>query len=160
MNPPRIAMSEPGRIWRCRSATAEVRVKRGSTVTSLAPRVSRASIAHLKPHGWFSAGFATHDQHDVCVLDVLPVVGHRPATERGGQTGHRGAVSYAGLMVDVAEAHGAHRLRDQIGVFVGDGGAPDPDDPIAAIDDTTLIVALGKGGIARLFEPARKLVHG
>ena len=51
-------MSEPGRICRWRSATADVRVKRGSIVSSFAPRVSRASTAHLKPQGWFSAGFA------------------------------------------------------------------------------------------------------
>ena len=51
-------MSEPGRICRCRSATADVLVNRGSTVTIRAPRSSRASSAHLKPHGWFSAGLA------------------------------------------------------------------------------------------------------
>ena len=51
-------MSAPGRICICRSATADVRVKRGSMVRSFAPRLSRASSAHLKPHGWFSAGLA------------------------------------------------------------------------------------------------------
>ena len=51
-------MSDPGRICRCSSATAEVRVNRGSIVTSLALFSSRASSAHLKPQGWFSAGLA------------------------------------------------------------------------------------------------------
>ena len=51
-------MSAPGRICMCRSATAEVRVNLGSIVTSFAPRSSRASTAHLNPHGWFSAGLA------------------------------------------------------------------------------------------------------
>ena len=58
MKPPSTAISLPGRICRCLSATADVRVNRGSIVTNVAPRLSLASSAHLKPHGWFSAGFA------------------------------------------------------------------------------------------------------
>ena len=49
-------MSAPARICRKRSAVAAVRVKRGSTTIILALRWSLASIGHLKPHGWFSAG--------------------------------------------------------------------------------------------------------
>ena len=47
-------MSEPARIGTCRSATAEVRVNRGSTWMTLAPR-RLASITHWKPTGWASA---------------------------------------------------------------------------------------------------------
>ena len=50
-------MSVPARIWQKRSATEEVRVKRGSTEIILALRLRLASIAHLNPQGWFSAGF-------------------------------------------------------------------------------------------------------
>ena len=88
-----------------------------------------------------------HHQDDIGILDVLPVVGHRPATERGGQTGHRGAVSYAGLMVDIPEAHRPHRLGDEIGVLVGDGRAPHPGDAVAAVDDASLVVALRERGV-------------
>ena len=49
-------MSEPTRIWTNRSAVAAVRVKRGSTTIILAFRLRLASMAHLKPQGWFSAG--------------------------------------------------------------------------------------------------------
>ena len=42
----------------CLSATADVRVYLGSMVTSVALFSSRASTAHLKPQGWFSAGLA------------------------------------------------------------------------------------------------------
>src|SRR6202012_3128292 len=49
-------MSDTARIWQNMSATAEVRVKRGSTEIILALRLRLASIAHLKPQGWFSAG--------------------------------------------------------------------------------------------------------
>ena len=50
-------MSPPTRSWQYKSATDAVRVKRGSTTIILALRWRFASIAHLKPHGWFSAGF-------------------------------------------------------------------------------------------------------
>ena len=54
--PPRKAMSAPARICTNMSATAAVRVNRGSTTIILALRTRLASIAHLKPQGWFSAG--------------------------------------------------------------------------------------------------------
>ena len=49
-------MSEPARIGTCSSASALVRVKRGSTWITLAPR-SFASTTHWKPTGWHSAMF-------------------------------------------------------------------------------------------------------
>ncbi len=47
-------MSVPARIGTCRSATALVRVNRGSTWMTVAPRFF-ASITHWKPTGWHSA---------------------------------------------------------------------------------------------------------
>ncbi len=47
-------MSVPARIGTCRSASAPVRVSRGSTWISVAPR-ALASITHWKPTGWHSA---------------------------------------------------------------------------------------------------------
>ena len=49
-------MSAPARMPIHFVAIAVVRVKRGSTWITLAPR-SRASITHWKPTGWFSAMF-------------------------------------------------------------------------------------------------------
>ena len=49
-------MSLPARIGTCRSARALVRVKRGSTWITFAPR-SRASTTHWNPTGWHSAMF-------------------------------------------------------------------------------------------------------
>ena len=49
-------MSVPARIGTCRSATALVRVNRGSTWMIFAPR-ALASITHWKPTGWHSAMF-------------------------------------------------------------------------------------------------------
>ena len=56
MIPPRKAMSEPARIGTWRSATALVRVKRGSTWMIVAPRFF-ASMTKRKPTGWHSAMF-------------------------------------------------------------------------------------------------------
>src|SRR5579862_3832628 len=50
-------MSVPARIWQKRSAVEDVRVNRGSTEISFAFRLRLASMAHLNPQGWFSAGF-------------------------------------------------------------------------------------------------------
>ena len=50
-------MSVPGRSWAKTSATAAVRVKRGSTTMSRALFLIFASMTHLKPQGWASAGF-------------------------------------------------------------------------------------------------------
>ena len=49
-------MSVPTRICTNWSATAAVRLKRGSTHTSLALRLRLASMTKRKPTGWFSAG--------------------------------------------------------------------------------------------------------
>ena len=49
-------MSLPARIGTCRSATALVRVKRGSMWMTFAPRAC-ASMTHWKPTGWHSAMF-------------------------------------------------------------------------------------------------------
>jgi hypothetical protein len=54
MRPPRKAMSLPARMPTCRSARAEVRVKRGSTWT-IVPTFSFAFIGQRKPTGWASA---------------------------------------------------------------------------------------------------------
>ena len=49
-------MSLPARSGTCRSASALVRVNRGSTCTTCAPR-ALASTTHWKPTGWASAMF-------------------------------------------------------------------------------------------------------
>ncbi len=49
-------MSLPARSGTCRSATALVRVNRGSMCTTSVPR-ALASITHWNPTGWASAMF-------------------------------------------------------------------------------------------------------
>jgi hypothetical protein len=43
----------------------------------------------------------TGDQNNIRFLDILDGVGHRSASERCGQTGHCGAMSEPGAMIDV-----------------------------------------------------------
>ncbi len=66
-------------------------------------------------------GVAAHDDDDVGVLDVHPVVGHRAAAECGGQTGHRWAVSNARLVVERQDAGAADDLVGDVAGFVGGG---------------------------------------
>ena len=56
MTPPRNAMSVPARSATCMVGQRAVRVNRGSTWMTLAPRLL-ASITHWKPTGWASAMF-------------------------------------------------------------------------------------------------------
>ncbi len=56
MIPPRNAMSVPERIGAWMSASADVRVNRGSTWITVAPR-DFASVTKRKATGWFSAMF-------------------------------------------------------------------------------------------------------
>ncbi len=52
-----------------------MRVKRGSTTISLALRVFLASMAHLKPQGWFSAGFPPMiNIMSVFLMSIQPLV--------------------------------------------------------------------------------------
>src|ERR1700754_3024691 len=87
-------MSVPGRIGAYMSATEAVRVKRGSTTTSLAPFSIFASITHLKPHGCASAALppmtittlALRMSCQVLVIAPRPNVGARLATVGPCQT--------------------------------------------------------------------------
>ena len=110
-------MSEPARMPTHRVAIALVRVKRGSTWITSAPR-SRASITHWKPDRVVLGHVRAHDHDAVRVLEVLLEGRGAASSERGAQTGHRGAVSYAGLVLDLDDAERRHQLLDQVVLLV------------------------------------------
>ena len=83
---------------------AAVRVKRGSITIICALRLRLASIAHLNPHGWFSAGLPPMINIMSVLLDVHPAIGHRTASKRGPQTGDRWTVSNPGLVFYIGDA--------------------------------------------------------
>ena len=97
-------MSEPARSGTCRSAIALVRVNRGSMWMTFAPR-ALASPTHWKPTGWHSAMFEPSMTMQSAVREVLLGVRGTATTERGTQTGHRGRVLYARLVLDLDGAH-------------------------------------------------------
>ena len=113
----------------------------------LGPSIVTSLNCPLKPTRVIFSRIRPHDQDDITILDVLPMVGHRPSAKRGSQTGYRGAMSYAGLMVDVSETHGTHRLCNEIGIFVRYGGTADPRNAITPIDDASLVITFRKGRV-------------
>src|SRR5689334_15852697 len=94
----------------------------------------------------------SHGEHEVGVLDVDPAIGHRTPTERGGQTGHRWAVSYACLAVSIDHAPGLHDLVLEPVELVGVGAAADDRDPRRAVDDLTPGVPGDEGSIAGVLD--------
>ncbi len=81
-------MSLPARSETCWSATALVRVNRGSMCTTFVPR-ALASITHWNPDRMSLGHIAAHDDDEVRIDEVL-LIGRRPAaTEGGPQTGNR-----------------------------------------------------------------------
>ena len=126
ISPPRNAMSVPARIWRNMSAIAAVRVKRGSTTIIFALRVVFASIAHLKPQGWFSAGFPPMiNIMSVFLMSIQPLV-IAPRPNVGPKLETVGAVSNPGLSFEVADPHAAHGFDHEIVQFIGVRAAAGP----------------------------------
>ena len=73
----------------------------------------------LVGHGVVLGHIAAFHQDRLAMLQVNPVVGHRPASKRCPQTGDRGAVSKSSLMFDESKAEKARRLLEQVTFFVG-----------------------------------------
>ena len=110
-------MSVPARIGTWRSASALVRVKRGSTWMTFAPR-SFASITHWNPTGWHSAMFDPSITMQSEFWRSCWKVGRAASTERRPQTGDGGGVSYAGLVLDLDRAERREELLDQVVLLV------------------------------------------
>src|SRR5262249_45742911 len=98
---------------------------------------------------------AAHDQDQVGVADIGPTIGHRPAPESGGQTGHRRAVSYSGLLLEGDHSEPSPGcLYQQIVVLVRVGAAADDADGRQRVDRLPLVVLLHQLGVARVFDQA------
>src|SRR5207244_6499954 len=74
------------------------------------------------------------DQDEVGVLDIAPVVCHRPPPECGGQTDHRGAVSNPCLLFEMDQAGAAHHLGGEVPFLAGGGGATGEGNPLRTVD--------------------------
>src|SRR5262245_49995871 len=74
-----------------------------------------------------------HDQDDIGVQHVDPMVGHRPSTERGRQTDDRGAVSEPGLVFDIHQAEGPHQFHEEISLLIVQRRAAETGDCLGAV---------------------------
>ena len=84
----------------------------------------RLAVLHRLGHPLEAAGVgfggvAAHDQDQVGVLDVDPVVGHRTSAECRAQTGHRWRVSYSRLGIEGDHPEAARDLDGDVAGFVG-----------------------------------------
>ena len=108
MTPPRKAMSAAGAHRRVEvgngSRTREARDRRRPAWPSVLLRLDHP----FEAAGMRFGGIAAHDQHQVGILDVDPMVGHRATPKCRTQTGYRGGVSDAGLRI---EGDGAQAQR-------------------------------------------------
>jgi hypothetical protein len=136
--PPRKAMSVPERKAVYMSALDEVRVKRGSTLISVAP-FSMASVTYLKDGVVFS-GVASHDEDAVAVFDIDPVIGHRTASERLCQSRNRGAVSDARLVFDIHQPQGTHEGLVEPALLVVHGGTAHRRNGRGAVDGLAFFI--------------------
>ncbi len=115
-------MSAPARIGTCRSATALVRVNRGSTWITVG--AARLGLHHPLETDRVALGHVRAlDQDAVGVLQVLLEVGRAAAAEASPQTGDGGGVSYPGLVLDLDRAQRGEQLLDQVVLFVVQGRA-------------------------------------
>src|SRR3954470_20404191 len=81
------------------------------------------------------------------------------APERGAQTGHRGAVSYAGLVLDLHRSHRGEQLLDQVVLLVVERGAAEVREAECAIDPMPVVVALLPALLAGRDRPLGDHVH-
>ena len=75
---------------------------------------------------------AAHDDHGLGIADVVIGIGLRAITPGIGNTGHRGGMANARLMVDVIRAPEGGQFAIEISAFIGEFGAAQPEHAIGA----------------------------
>ena len=77
----------------------------------------------LEAAGVCLGGIAAHDQNQIGILDVDPMIGHRTAAERRGKTCHRRSVSDACLIIECEHPQAARHLLREVACFVAGSGS-------------------------------------
>src|SRR4051812_15525839 len=85
--------------------------------------------------------------------------GGAAAPERGPQTGDRGGVSYAGLVLDLDRAHGRVGLLEEVVLLVVERGPAEVGEAERAVDAVTLVVGVLPAVLAGLDDPLGDHVH-
>src|SRR5688572_15352083 len=105
-------------------------------------------------------GVAAHYEDDIGIGHIRPAVGHRTATESGSQTGHRGAMSKAGLVFVGHDSQSKAELAKQVVDLVGVRTTADDRRVRKSIDHAALGVLDLEAPIASLLNEPRHTVEG
>src|SRR5690606_6854242 len=100
-----------------------------------------------------------HNPDDISILDVSPAVGHRTATERWAQTGHRRSVSNPRLVFDLQHPQAARDLVGQPAAFVGQRASRQEARRGPAINGGTVPVSLDEVRVAIFLHEPRDAIH-
>src|SRR5437868_6248719 len=85
-------------------------------------------------------GIAAHDQNEISVLDVVPRVRHRAASECGAKTGHRRTVSNSRLVFERQYPGRSDELVGEVARLVAERGAAEEAGAEPAIDRDAIAV--------------------
>src|SRR5439155_13710065 len=100
-----------------------------------------------------------HNEHAVAMLEVLLEGGGGSASEGGAQTGHRSAVSYAGLVLDSHDPQVVEQLLDEVVLLVVQRGPAQVGHGEGVVKDVSLVVPLHKGGFTGVPDQLRDALH-
>src|SRR5690606_7661271 len=114
----------------------------------------------LESAGMRFGGSAAHDQYDIRVFDVDPMVRHRSTAKRRGKTCHRRAMSETGLVVECKYAEAAYDLVRDVADLVGAGGCGQHACGQPAVDDLAVCGALLEVGVAVVLHETRDTTQG
>src|SRR4051812_40247278 len=85
--------------------------------------------------------------------------GGAAAPERGPQTGDRGGVSYAGLVLDLDRAHGRVGLLEEVVLLVVERGAAEVGEAERPVHAVALVVGVLPAVLAGCDDPVGDHVH-
>ena len=100
-----------------------------------------------------------HDEHAIAILKVFLECGGGSPAEGGAQTGHRCAVSYAGLVLDCHHAQVGEELLDEVVFFVVQGGPAQVRHGSGVVEEVAFLVALLESGVARFLDELSDALH-
>ncbi|MNF58356.1 hypothetical protein D3C84_399080 [compost metagenome] len=102
----------------------------------------------LEAAGVGFGGVAAHDQHQIGILDVGPVVRHGSTAKRRGKTCHRRAMSDTRLVIEPQHAEGTHHLVGDVAGLVGGRRRREEPRGEPAVDCLALVILRDEVGVA------------
>ena len=65
------------------------------------------------------SGVAAHDQNQICIFDIGPMIGHCTSPKRRSQTGYRRGVSNTRLVIEDQHPHRTHGFVRDVARLIG-----------------------------------------